>query len=111
MYSELGMTVTPWRCKQMVRFSLRGFGEATNPVQFYSTVVRYNSNGDLDSSFGTDGIVTTNIAGAPQNYTYAMAIQPDVKIVAGGSTQIPRVQPIWKPSRLRDTCRDSSSFS
>jgi uncharacterized delta-60 repeat protein len=66
-----------------------GFAEATNPVQFYSTVLRYNSNGALDSSFGTGGIVTTNIAGAPQNYVYTMAIQPDGKIVAGGSAQIP----------------------
>lgn len=66
-----------------------GFSETTSPVQFYLTVVRYNSNGALDSTFGTGGIVTTNLAGAPQNYAYAMAIQPDGKIVAGGTAQIP----------------------
>lgn len=66
-----------------------GFGETTNPMQFYLTVVRYNSNGALDSTFGTGGVVTTNIAGAPQNYAYALAFQPDGKIVAGGTGQVP----------------------
>ena len=66
-----------------------GFSDDPNGQQFYLTVVRYNSNGALDSTFGTGGIVTTNLAGAQQNYAYAVAIQADGKIVAGGTAEIP----------------------
>lgn len=44
-------------------------------------VVRYNSNGTLDTSFGTNGIVTdtTGMFGSD------MLLQPDGKIIVGGS--------------------------
>lgn len=46
-------------------------------------VVRYNSNGSLDTTFGTGGIVIT--AAAPGfDYAEAVVIQPDGKIVAVG---------------------------
>jgi len=48
-------------------------------------VIRYNTNGTLDTSFDTDGIVTTDNAGQDET-AYAVAIQADGKIVvAGGS--------------------------
>ncbi|MFH1853348.1 MAG: right-handed parallel beta-helix repeat-containing protein [Candidatus Neomarinimicrobiota bacterium] len=46
------------------------------------TLVRYNSNGSLDTSFDTDGIVTANITGA--EVAHGIAIQADGKIVVGG---------------------------
>lgn len=46
-------------------------------------VVRYNSDGSLDISFGNGGIVTTTF---PQgSYAFALALQPDGKIVAAGT--------------------------
>jgi uncharacterized delta-60 repeat protein len=45
-------------------------------------LVRYNTNGTLDTTFGTTGIVMTN------NYVdeiYGIAIQPDGKIITAGS--------------------------
>lgn len=48
-----------------------------------TTVVRYDPDGSLDTSFGTTGIVVTNVAGADR--AYSLAIQPDGKIVTGGS--------------------------
>ncbi|MGI8788248.1 MAG: FG-GAP-like repeat-containing protein [Pyrinomonadaceae bacterium] len=49
-------------------------------------IVRYNSNGSLDASFGNGGIVRAPIS--PLNdYFNAVALQPDGKIVAVGSTQ------------------------
>ena len=46
-------------------------------------VVRYNSNGSLDRSFGNGGIVTTNF---PQgSYAFDVALQPDGKIIAAGT--------------------------
>lgn len=47
-------------------------------------LARYDSNGSLDTSFGTGGLVITNIGGL--NGASALAIQSDNKIVAAGST-------------------------
>ena len=46
-------------------------------------LARYNSNGTLDSSFGTGGKVTTDFNGGIDE-AYALAIQSDGKIVAAG---------------------------
>jgi len=48
-------------------------------------VARYNANGTLDTSFDTDGTVTTNSAGSHHDEARAVAIQPDGKIVVAGS--------------------------
>jgi uncharacterized delta-60 repeat protein len=47
-------------------------------------VVRYNPNGSLDTSFGNGGIVTTTFPGQG-SYAYALALQPDGKIIAAGT--------------------------
>jgi uncharacterized delta-60 repeat protein len=48
-----------------------------------SKLVRYNSDGSLDTSFGNGGIVTTNF---PQgSYASDVALQPDGKIIAAGT--------------------------
>jgi uncharacterized delta-60 repeat protein len=47
-------------------------------------VVRYNGNGSLDATFGNNGVVTTGLAGS--DHLGDVAIQPDGKIVAAGST-------------------------
>ncbi len=46
------------------------------------TIVRLNSDGILDSTFSGDGIVSTDFA--INYYTWALAKQPDGKIIAGG---------------------------
>ena len=46
-------------------------------------VVRYNLDGSLDRSFGSDGIVTTPITSGDDR-AFAIAIQPDSKIVLAG---------------------------
>ena len=48
-------------------------------------LVRYNTGGSLDTSFDTDGKVTTAI-GSSNDYALSIAIQSDGKIVAGGSS-------------------------
>ena len=47
------------------------------------TIVRYEINGSLDTTFGIGGIVKTDFAGSDDN-AYTMAIQPDGKIVVCG---------------------------
>jgi len=46
-------------------------------------LVRYNSNGSLDTTFDSDGKVTTAI-GSGNDYAYSIALQPDGKILLGG---------------------------
>src|SRR5947199_4316710 len=46
-------------------------------------VVRYNSNGSLDTSFGNGGIVTTNFPEG--SYASSVALQADGKIIAAGT--------------------------
>src|SRR5215204_633063 len=48
-------------------------------------VVRYNPNGSLDSSFDNDGIVITPVL-ASDDAAWSVALQPDGKIVAAGSS-------------------------
>ncbi len=49
-------------------------------------LVRYNSNGVVDTGFGTNGVVTTFI-GSGDDEAEAVAIQSDGKIVVAGRTQ------------------------
>jgi uncharacterized delta-60 repeat protein len=68
--------------------SARTFGERS--LDFVLT--RYEANGALDATFGSDGIVTTDFAAAPDSATdeaNALAAQADGTLVAAGfaSTQ------------------------
>ena len=49
----------------------------------YFRTERYNVDGTLDTSFGTDGIVITDF-GFGYNYATAIALQPDGKIIVTG---------------------------
>lgn len=48
-------------------------------------LARYNTNGTLDNSFSDDGKVLTDFSFGPDD-AYAVAIQPDGKIVVAGTT-------------------------
>jgi uncharacterized delta-60 repeat protein len=50
-------------------------------------VARYNANGTLDSSFGSNGTVITNLGGSAR--INALIVQPDGKIVATGEAAAP----------------------
>jgi uncharacterized delta-60 repeat protein len=58
-------------------------GASNNGSDEDFALVRYNSDGSLDATFGTGGIVTTPI-GSYIDAAYAVAIQDDDKIVAVG---------------------------
>ena len=51
-------------------------------------LIRYNSNGGLDSTFGSGGIVTTDYNGQGVDSARALVLQPDGKIVAAGSVYL-----------------------
>ena len=52
-------------------------------------LARYNANGTLDSTFGTNGTVRNMISGSDgfNDAAYSVAIQPDGKIVAAGTSR------------------------
>jgi uncharacterized delta-60 repeat protein len=50
-------------------------------------LVRYNTNGSLDTGFGTGGKVTTSFGNGPDR-AYAIALQADGKIVLGGEATV-----------------------
>jgi uncharacterized delta-60 repeat protein len=55
----------------------------TNSHDF--AVVRYNTDGTLDTSFDTDGKWTLNLAANQSDITTSVVLQPDGKILVGGS--------------------------
>jgi uncharacterized delta-60 repeat protein len=59
------------------------FATFATPPDF--AVARYNSDGSLDTGFGSGGTLTTDFAGAP-DLAQAVAIQSDGKVVAAGKT-------------------------
>jgi uncharacterized delta-60 repeat protein len=52
---------------------------------FQGALVRYNSNGTLDSSFGTGGVAIDNFTDSFASQNFGVAIQSDGKIVTGGA--------------------------
>lgn len=57
-------------------------------------VVRYNADGSLDTSFDGDGKIKTDFSQDPVNWAgqdtaWALALQPDGKILVGGNTWLP----------------------
>jgi len=66
------------------RIVLAGYSDTTQNHDF--SLAGYTSNGTLDSSFGTGGLVTTDFAGATDDIAYAMTMQSDGKLVVAGRT-------------------------
>ena len=61
-------------------------GTAYNGTDFDVAIVRYNSDGSLDTSFGGgDGIVTADFA-SDNDRAYSMELQADGKIILAGSS-------------------------
>ena len=57
-------------------------GYSFNGSSFDFALVRYNADGNLDTTFGNDGRVTTGIGF--HDASYSVAVQPDGKILAAG---------------------------
>jgi uncharacterized delta-60 repeat protein len=66
--------------------TLVGVSQSDGALVYDFALARYNSNGTLDTSFGTSGKVTTDFAGG-NDLPHSVAVQPDGNIVlAGGAT-------------------------
>ncbi|HYV94916.1 MAG TPA: T9SS type A sorting domain-containing protein [Chitinophagales bacterium] len=62
-------------------------GSTSNGTSTDIAVVRYQADGSLDNTFGTNGIVTTDFSGT-DDAGYAVAVASDGKILVAGSTKI-----------------------
>ena len=56
-------------------------------------LVRYNSDGSLDDTFGTGGIVTTDVSRGGDDNATSVLIQPSGKIIVVGSSTVCRLGP------------------
>ncbi|MFN9917280.1 MAG: delta-60 repeat domain-containing protein, partial [Pirellulaceae bacterium] len=79
---DLGYSVTVQPDGKIVLGGSATIGSTTD-----FALVRYNADGSLDNSFGTGGRVTTAI-GTDHDLGYSVTVQPDGKIVLGGSATI-----------------------
>jgi uncharacterized delta-60 repeat protein len=68
------------------RIVVAGYSSVNSSFLFDFGVVRYNTNGSLDSTFGTGGIVTTGI-GSGSALPRAVLIQPNGRIVVAGEAK------------------------
>lgn len=74
--------------------------DATTKYNF--AIARYNSDGTLDPSFGTNGITAVDFLGS-NDYAYGVTLQGDSKIVATGS--------VYKPTAPTDTLVGLARFN
>ncbi len=61
-------------------------GRASNGVDEDFALVRYNTDGSLDTSFSGDGKLTTGFSGSSSDGGYAVGIQADGKILLAGTS-------------------------
>lgn len=64
-----------------------GYTNSAGPTNF--AVVRYNANGSLDTSFGTGGLVITDVVSGYNDLARAMTYHYNGKVIVGGYTQTP----------------------
>lgn len=70
-----------------------GYADLSSTVNDDFALLRVNTNGSLDTSFGDNGKVVTNFANRDDN-AEALVIQPDGKLVAGGVARTPGSTPV-----------------
>ena len=83
-----GTTVTalPGAVSPAIAFQSNGQIIVVSGTNGDQAVLRYSANGALDTTFGTNGIVTTNAGGT--DFANAVAVQSDDKIVVTGHANV-----------------------
>jgi uncharacterized delta-60 repeat protein len=62
------------------------YDDPPTPDYVNFAIARYTTQGILDNSFGTNGLVVTDVAAGAPDVLQSMIVQPDGKIVAAGSS-------------------------
>ena len=86
-FSNLGLTARSLAIQPDAKIVVAGYagGDPAGRVDF--ALARYNSDGNLDSTFGASGKVITDLFGQ-FDFAYAAALQPDGRIVLAGFSGI-----------------------
>lgn len=71
---------------------------------------RYNTDGSLDSSFDGDGVVLTDVTPGFNDHVYALAIQPDGKIIVAGESNTVLALSRYHPNGTLDVAFDSDGI-
>lgn len=90
-FGTSGKVITPIGAATEIIYSVKiqndgkvlAAGYSSNGLDYDFALVRYNSNGTLDNTFGTSGKVTTPI-GFSDEIGYSMAVRSNGKIVVAG---------------------------
>ncbi|HZU86185.1 MAG TPA: hypothetical protein VFF78_01805 [Anaerolineaceae bacterium] len=82
-------------------------GQTENPVASCA-IARYNSNGSLDTSFDTDGMLTTVFAFTCREES--LLIQPDGKIVLAGQALSAKSYPTFTLARFNSDSSPDNTF-
>ncbi|HOO90629.1 MAG TPA: delta-60 repeat domain-containing protein [Syntrophales bacterium] len=77
-------------------------GYAYDGIYGYFGVARYEESGDLDTTFGTDGIVTTDF-GRKQDHAYSCAVDSQGRIVVAGIATNPDFRSDFGVARYLDS--------
>ena len=64
---------------------LAGFIHVTQSGNLLWAVMRFNPDGSVDNSFGTDGKVTLSLVGSPSNQAFAVTVTPSGEVVVAGT--------------------------
>ena len=78
---------------------MAGFTDPS-PGEREFALARYRSDGTLDTTFGGDGRVTTDIGDGDTDIAWAILLQPDGKIVAAGQADTLSDDPELCPGAL-----------
>lgn len=92
-FGQYGIVITPIGKEESKIYSVKiqndekivAAGYTINEGTYNFAVVRYNPDGTPDNSFGTSGIVTTQI-GPSNSLAYSLVLQKDGKIIIGGKS-------------------------
>jgi uncharacterized delta-60 repeat protein len=76
---------------------------------FDFAIVRYNSNGSLDTTFDSDGKLTVSIT-SNNDYANVILMQPDGKIVVGGKGEVSKNNYAFALLRVTSTGATDTSF-
>ena len=66
-------------------------------------LARYNSDGSLDATFGSGGIVTNDFGQGLESYALALMIQPDGKMIIAGESSYEFLVARYNPNGTLDT--------
>jgi uncharacterized delta-60 repeat protein len=64
-----------------------GLYDSPNPDYRNFAIAKYNAQGNLDVSFGTNGFVETDVMTGAADFLQSLAVQPDGKIIVAGSLE------------------------